>query len=442
MLPRIWKAFVAYGREYTRFSRNARLYLLSFFFSGFAFSGYILFFNFYLRSLHYDEGTIGLLNAIPSVCGVLFAIPAGYLGDRIGRKQMLIAGTLLDLIGFICFSLSSNLVFLTLALFLSSFGFTLRWTLAAPFMADNSRVEDRTQLFSLQFALGTMTNFVGSVVGGFLPRIFAGILGVKPDSTEALRATLLVSGATLAISLLPLLFLVELPRPVAQVKAGQKAKRRVLPRDPSLVLRLMLPEILLGIGAGMTIPFLNVYISAKFGVEFETLGLLFGFADLSTTLAIFIQPLLARRFGKVRSVVIFQALSLPFLVMLGFGPFFWMAAIALYIRGALMQAANPVYQVFIQEQVPQDERATASALLGIADNLSRGTGSTFSGFLRGAVGSTAGFNVLFGLMIGCYISSIATFYFSFRHKDKEPILPEETQTESVIAPATVLQEVG
>ena len=442
MLSKVWKATKSYAREYTRFNRNAQLYLLSFFFSGFSFTGFILFFNFYLRSLHYDEGAIGLLNSVQSLSGVLFAIPAGFLGDRLGRKRMLIAGTVINLAGFIGFCLSGDILLLTVLLFISCFGFTLGWTLAAPFMADNSRPEDRTQLFSLQFALGSLVNFIGSIGMGFLPGLFAGWMNVKADSTEALRATLLVSGATLVLSLFPLLFLTEGPRPQVTAQPGQKARRKVMPQNAGLMLRLVLPETIIGLGAGMTIPFLNIFISAKFKVEFETLGLLFGFAELSTTLAIFIQPLLARRFGKVKSVVIFQGLSLPFLILLGFGPYFWMAAIALYIRGALMQAANPVYQVFIQEQVAEDERARASAILAVTDNLSRASGSAFSGFLRGSIGTIAGFNILFGLMIGCYISAITVFYLFFRDKEKEAPLPEERPEQGLIEPAPESQLVG
>lgn len=344
----------------------------------------------------------------------------------------MLVGTLINLIGFFGFCLSESLPLLTLSIFTFSVGQTALWTMAAPFMADNSQPHERTQLFSLQFALETLTNFIGNIGGGFLPRLYGNLLGTAPESTEALRVTLLTAAVFAVLSFVPLFFLTEKARPLVRVKANQKTRRKILPNNIGLIIWLVMPEVLIGLGAGMTIPFLNVYVSGKFGVDFEALGLLFGFAELSTTLAIFIQPILARRYGKVRSVVLFQGLSLPFLVMLGFGPYFWMVAIALYIRGALMQAANPVYQVFVQEQVPEDERATASAVLSVTDSLARGSGSAFSGFLRGAIGSTAGFNVLFGLMITLYISSISLFYLKFRHKDLEvPPEPSPSQEASL-----------
>lgn len=453
MLPKLWRSASQYGREYTRFSSNARLYLVSFFFSGLAFSSYILFFNFYLRSLHYDEAAIGLLNAVMSLGGILFAIPAGLLGDKIGRKRMMVIGTVVQLVGFIGFCLSESVLLLTLTLLVDSFGVTILWTMAAPFMADNSQPQDRTQLFSLQFAIGTFTHFIGSVGGGFLPRLYANWLGVPTDSTPALRATLLTAGFCILTSLIPLLMLKEEKRKKTQEQeiskdsaeahsSKSKMKKRWLPRNPKLVLWLILPETLIGLGAGMTIPFLNLYINTKFGVDFEGLGLLFGFAELGTTLTIFIQPLLARRFGKVHSVVLFQGLSLPLVLLLGFAPYFWLVAIAMYVRGALMNAANPVYQVFIQEQVPDDERATTSAFLSVTDNVARGGGSAFSGFVRSSFGTLTGFNVLFGLMVALYASSIAAFYFRFRDYDrieKEKLAKEAALP--LIKPARSQQEV-
>ena len=437
MLFRLLRRLGGYGREYTRFSRNAWLYLLSSFFGGLWFSVFILFFNFYLKSLRYDETTIGLLNAVPAVSSVLFALPTGFLADRIGRKRVLLGGTLITALSFVGLCLSENLPLITLLLIGSSFGQVIMWTLSAPFMTDNSRPEERTQLFSLQFALFSLTNFIGNAGGGFLPRLWSGWIGQPAETTEPLRLTLLVGGICLILSFLPLPFITERvrPRPVVSRAEREATPRRWLPRNIRLILWLVLPETLVGLGAGMTIPFLNLYINTKFGVDFEGLGLLFGFAELGTTVAVFIQPLLARRFGKVRSVVLFQGFSLPLLFMLGFAPYFWLVAIALYIRGALMNAANPVYQVFVQEQVREDERATTSAVLSVTDNLARGSGSAFSGALRGAIGTMAGFNVLFGLMIVCYIGSISVFYFRFRHTennpDPEPALVEPALVEKV-----------
>ena len=65
------------------------------------------------------------------------------------------------------------------------------------------------------------------------------------------------------------------------------------------------------------IPYLNVFIEIKFNLDLAALNVIFAFTSLGTTIAILLQPALARRFGKVGSVVLVQGVSIPFLVVLG-----------------------------------------------------------------------------------------------------------------------------
>mgnify|MGYP002653909397 CR=1 FL=1 len=44
----------------------------------------------------------------------------------------------------------------------------------------------------------------------------------------------------------------------------------------------MLPNILVGLGAGATIPFLNVFIEWKFNIDYASLGSLFAWTSLAT----------------------------------------------------------------------------------------------------------------------------------------------------------------
>ena len=46
--------------------------------------------------------------------------------------------------------------------------------------------------------------------------------------------------------------------------------------------RLVLPNILVGLGAGATIPFLNVFVEGKFNIDYASLGSLFAWTSLAT----------------------------------------------------------------------------------------------------------------------------------------------------------------
>ena len=77
-----------------------------------------------------------------------------------------------------------------------------------------------------------------------------------------------------------------------------------------LWLRLLLPQVVIGVGAGLVIPFLNLYVREKFGLSYGGTGLLFALSSLATGVAMLLQPLLVRRLGKLGAIVFVQALSL------------------------------------------------------------------------------------------------------------------------------------
>jgi hypothetical protein len=62
-----------------RFNRQARLFLLAIILDGIVYSGWNLFFNFYILERGFPRDFLGLLNAMPSISALLFGIPIGML---------------------------------------------------------------------------------------------------------------------------------------------------------------------------------------------------------------------------------------------------------------------------------------------------------------------------------------------------------------------------
>src|SRR5512135_2272883 len=74
------------------FSRPARLFLIMTIIDGVIYSGWQLFFNFYLLQSGYSREFLGLANSMPSAAALIFAILIGRFSDRIGRKPALMIG--------------------------------------------------------------------------------------------------------------------------------------------------------------------------------------------------------------------------------------------------------------------------------------------------------------------------------------------------------------
>ncbi|MBU7027908.1 MAG: MFS transporter, partial [Theionarchaea archaeon] len=76
--------------ELKSFGRNARLFLVSTSIYSFSTGIFYLVFNIYIvEGLHYSEYFLGVLLSASSFAAALFSLPAGIIGDRIGRKPCL-----------------------------------------------------------------------------------------------------------------------------------------------------------------------------------------------------------------------------------------------------------------------------------------------------------------------------------------------------------------
>jgi MFS family permease len=329
---------------------------------------------------------------------------------------------------------------------LAGVGGGLIWSNASPFMMAHTGESSRATVFSLQAALGTLTGFVAFMVGGRLPAFFSSVSGQPPDSLAVMRDIMLFAVFFYALSLLPIYLAGRIGKEAASAKAelqDEAARARTLKggkliSQPGLFVRLLLPGVLVGLGAGMTMPFMNLYIERKFNVSFENLGQIFAWTSVATAAALLVQPVIADRLGKVKSVVIVQGASLPFLLVLGYGEFFPLVVAALFARAALMNMGNPVFSAFSMEQVKEKERATFASMSASVWSLGWAAGSWLSGSLREAVGFLTGFNILFALMALLYVASMVLMWVWFvpqetRQRELEKALREREQAGAIAA---------
>lgn len=431
-----------YSQAIRSTTRPVRLFLVSTVLYWLGMTLVQLYLNFYLQSLGLDQGWIGVINATPQLTIVLLTFVIGGISARIGPWRAMMLGGAMAGLGVAGTALAQGPWLVVLATVVTGAGGGFMWSNSGPFMMANSNESIRATLFSLQAALGTLTGFVAFMVGGQLPSIFGSLLA-QPEKGEAvMRATMLVASSFYALALIPVYaagrslksgaLRAKSTGQTLEVAEPQQpgGKRGRLISDRGLVFRLILPGALVGLGAGMTIPFMNVYIERKFNVSFENLGQIFAWTAIATAAALMVQPVLAGKMGKVKSVVLVQGLSLPFLLVLGYAQFFPLVVAALFVRGALMNMGNPVFSAYSMERVPDRERATFTSLTSSTWALGWASGSWFSGTLRDALGFFEGFNVLWAIMAVLYASSMLLMWFWFAGHEARQLQEQALQQES------------
>jgi MFS family permease len=428
-------AFGAF-RAIRSFHRDARLFLVTTFVAGAALSLYWIDFNLYLASLGLSTATIGVVSTVASIAGAIVAFPASAASDRLGRRTIILAGIAIALVATVGLLATQALPLIVVFAALWSIGQQSLQVVQAPFLTEHSEREHRNELFAVQFAIQNATNVAAAVLGAIGAAAIAALLDLDGDPSGSYRVILGIMAVLLAASLaIVALMTDDRPRVVATPRLVGIGEPAAFPPDPrrspallGIVVRdrrrfakLVFPGFLISIGAGQVIPFLNIFVQRKFGLDLTSLNAVFAFTSLGTVAAILAQPVLARRFGQITSVVIVQAASIPFLVVLGFSPIIWLVILAMAVRNSLMNAGNPIFSAFAMEQVTPAERASLAAAMSLLWQAGWVIGGSWYAALQASLGFEAGYGVNFVTIITLYSIATALYWTWFRSADRRAL---------------------
>lgn len=382
-------------------------------------------YNLYVVSAGHDQEVVGRVVGLTSLASAISLIPAGLLSDRFGRKRMIIIGGLIT-----SFTLFLRAVFetessLLAAGFIEGLFASLVQVSFFPFLAEQSKREQQIHLFSLLSAAGLFAGMLGNLIGGFLADFFHFSLGF-PEKIS-LRYALIIGAGMVTLALIPLLRIKEGRKNAAgsAVKGPQGKKEGGLRRFSRLFAhhhsyRIIFlyagAEIFIGFGAGLVIPYLNLYFSDRFSASNALIGTIVSLGQLATGVATLIGPMVVKRMGEVGAVIFFQLTSIPFLLITGFATNLIPASVGYLIRQALMNAAGPI-QISIMLTKVED------SMKGLANSVSQ-TIFTLGWALMGPVstsivarnGSYWGYSYVFLITSVLYVLGALYFYYFFGRK--------------------------
>jgi MFS family permease len=405
-----------YWTRIKQFSPNARLYLVSAILTGAALGVYSLLFNFYVISLNMDVNIAGQLASINSTTALVLAIPMGYIADILGRKKSLIisgAAVSLAIAGMVVWPVKEILFGMAAMMGAAQ---SLSAVTMSPFLLENSGEQERTYLFSLGSGAQMTASFVGNSIGGSLPTWLGTRQGISPTSSAAYAGALAIVAAISTLGLIPYFFM--------KMRHLEKSQRALFApftyaaKKPAMLGKLILPILVTSFGAGLLMPFMNIFFRVAYHQSDPVIGNLLAWGALAMGIGLLIAPVLADRLGKIPVVVISQGLSIPFLALLGFAPWFWLSGFAYYIRIALMNMSGPVYQTFVMENTEPESRATVASLVNMSNNFGRAFSPSVSGWMQ----VNYGFGPVYAGVLAMY--SIAVYlYWKFFWRNNTGVVP-------------------
>jgi MFS family permease len=269
-------------------------------------------------------------------------------------------------------------------------------------------------LFSLNYGLQTIAGAVGSLFAGQLPALFGSLLGVDPTSAVAYRAVLIMTILFGSTALVPLWMMRE-PKTFQTSTGTDSTLTNIRAGLTRLTVKLATPNFLIGMGAAILIPYMNVFFKDRFAISDSLLGLLFSLSSLFIGISTLVGPrLTARLGGKIRTVAFTQLASVVFMLIIGFVPSLWIAGFAFLMRAALMNMAAPLYSAFCMEQTPESQQGLASSILNIAWQI----GWAIGPYISGVVQEQYGFTPLFVTTTFLYLLAIGVMWRYFHHAEQ------------------------
>jgi MFS family permease len=401
-----------YIQALKNFSTNARMFLAFNFLTSLYVGMASVIFNLYIIKLGYNEQFLGLIISVTMISTGLFAFPAAQVCDRVGSKKSLLwSSVLATIVLYLLYVLTSQEWLLALSL-LSGIFSTVPTIIAAPFMVENSTPEDRIYLFSFNFTLFVIATVLGMAIGGYLPQIWSSVFGIDGSTVASFRYTLYASLVVAIVSIVPLAFLKEKKKVCVDAPDFRTMIKELA--ASGTVKRLVTISCLIGLGAGLIVPFFNVYFNKMLSATPGQIGLIFAMAQASMAVGAIAVPYMVSRIGKVKTVSLTYLLSIPFLIVLAVSTNLYIAGAAYILRMLFMNMSMPIANSFSMEIVHSEEMASVSSLTSMGNYISIAISSYIAGVLM-SYGS-----YLLPYMATCLLYLAASgLYFKFFRKYEE-----------------------
>ena len=448
--------FVEYIRQFARFQRNARLYLICSALSSVTTGIILVLYNLYLGALGYGTDFIGLALFAVALGAGLMIFPAGLCVDRLSARFILIwASVFIGIAGIGQFLLRQP-VPLLISDFLAGAGGAFILVLNAPFLTRYSTSSERSLLFSFNIVVTLATTVLGELLGGFLPGWFQSnswLMAPLPPwlapflaqqaEPRAYQFALMFAGIIAAPSFIPV-FMMSNERPIPVSPFTEPRKERVPIRTLIMHWRqqvemralffspltaLLLVVVLISLGRGFFVPYFNLYFVKHLGASPALFGIIDGTANALTALLTLGAPWLAMRIGKINTIAITRLIGIPILLAIGFTGMLPLAAILYPLRQGITDMPSGIFQVFFMEEVPARRRGLANSGFQAADQV----GAALTTPLGGLIIAHMGYQPVFVIGAVVYVVAFAVLWFRFRHFERMQAEDRENEKSEVVS---------
>ena len=362
----------------------------------------------YLLSQGYSVAIVGIVVSLMILSNIPFNILLTLVIKRLGQRLILVILSALMIISALLFLWNLNMIMIIIA---ASIGLlSAHGTETGPFQSIEQSIisvtvddEKRTHTFSIYNFVGYASMSLGSLFSGL------------PDYLPHLNLSLSFAFYVYAIIGLTQVVIYLSFTNIDEI-FNSSDKFILHPQSRKTVLKLTSLFSIDAFGGGFIVKtLLTTWFFLRFNVQLISLALIFSFADIITAISIFLAPILAKRIGLLKTMVITHIPSNVFLILVPLAPTLLYAVIFLFLRQSISQMDVPTRQSYVNAIIEAEDRASTAAITNTVRTIS----SSISPPLATSLIDIGNFVLPFVFGGGIKIVYDVAVYFAFR-KIKPP----------------------
>lgn len=334
----------------------------------------------YLAEIGLSGYEIGLLLSLTLLGDVVVSLWVTTVTDRIGRKRMLIFGSVLMASAGAVFVFTKNPIILTIAAIvgiISPSGNEIGPFLSIEQAALSQLIPNqrRTHIFGWYNLAGSFATALGALSSGWLVESLRKSGFTLSDAYRSVLFGYSVGGLLLILLFIGLSSGVEISKtPTVKYKMGLHGSRKI-------VIKLSALFALDAFAGGFIVQSIMAYwFHIRFGADTGVLGSIFFGANILAGISALLAARIAKRIGLIKTMVFTHIPSNILLCLVPLMPNLASAIFVLLLRFSISQMDVPTRQSYTMAVVLPDERTAASGITNIARSIGAAVSPSLSIF--------------------------------------------------------------
>ena len=330
---------------------------------------FILVLNIFLRKQGFSDPEIASFNSLRFIGALIFAFPLGvYIRGKKLKPFFLLAAIIVPITSALIIESVHNetIPLIKLSFLLWGVGMMLMRVCSLPFIIRNTTQDNSTEALSLSASTWSLaTIFSGIIISGLdwmnYYSFGSWIIYFNERNILWIITILGISAIIFALRISE-----KAPDNIQKDSTVFSLYKQY---DWKVIIKALSPLIMISIGAGLTIPFVNLFFNSVFHLsasEFSILGSITAFLVFTFSLLV---PSIRKKYGYWFTIVIVQAISICCLIVMALMELYVnysfaliIALIAYIFRQPLMHMAHPASNELLMNYVGKRNQELISAL--------------------------------------------------------------------------------